>query len=266
MSARATYASLLLASLLASAGVGCDRIAAFKAGDAGDGVRGDTSRDQRPPDDGAVDAPLDNGIDIGGVDAAGVDVGTIDQTLDAGVAESVSPDDATLDIAVDSVDATADSSLDVIAPLPGCGGGTLRVYTFSSTMIICSGGTSLPQDQASKFCGTGWTVCHASQYLALGGAAIGTPYSAWISGCIRNAGAPFAPTDGNCPNASFPMSAEAVSWACQTGSALDYSVSSTVSIQTAPTCARIGANTASTAGFWSWATPAVKLPGAVCCQ
>jgi pentapeptide MXKDX repeat protein len=181
----------------------------------------------------------------------------------------MSPDVLSPDVLSPDVMSPDLDSPDLGSPLACAVGQPLFVWP-AGKMVMCSAGKNITPCGAPAICNTaaGWSLCTASQYLARGGKTTAPPLqdNAWLSGCIRSGGAPYAPTDtlcpGNCKAGSAP--AATVAWQCGPGSFTRSDAYLAVLTRTA--CRRVGVNSAAYEGFWSFRATNQPRPNVVCCN
>jgi hypothetical protein len=149
---------------------------------------------------------------------------------------------------------------------------TVKVKGVSGNVACCTGPV-VSQCGAASMCNisAGWHLCTASEYLArypVVGLPPGSAFlNARLAGCIRSGSAPYSPTDGVCACSGGTSTALEASWLC---SGASYSGSgnsaSFMGVKTSGTCHRVGVNSSSTQGYWTWDEATATLPDALCCK
>ena len=179
---------------------------------------------------------------------------------DAGLKEAA-PKDAGLKEATPAADGGSQPCASNASPITSPSG-------WAASMRLCMRSTKVNQCLAELACGAGWHLCSASEYLLYGGDKEGPGSLAWIKGCVRTGGLPFAPTNGLCSTICSPPAPIANannSWPCGPGSGVG-SPSSNIGLITSSLCHRVGVNDKTTEGFWSPLQVYLTESAAVCCK
>jgi hypothetical protein len=230
------------------------------------------SDDSSPTDAGLADASGDGG---GSFDAAVSDGGVV---MDMAVEIDMSTDAAERDSG-ESADVGADSGGDAGADTGGADmaetdGPCAASYTareeVAGTVVACEGqpGT-LNQCDAEAACGAGWHMCTATEYRTYFESV--QPASAenatfWIASCVRNGGAPMAPSDTVCSDCTGTQTGtdEAVATSCVNALTVETG-QLYVGVRAGTACTFVGEDAAGNDAFWN-AQPARALQdGAFCC-
>ncbi len=156
------------------------------------------------PDDAALDAGSDAGVDASVADAGDAAIEMMDAGPDAGPRDAGSPDSG-------PPDAGSDAGVDAGPSPTGCADGTVDQAYPSPDMVGCNG--SRDQCTADTLCGSGWHLCTYGEYEARGGGFVPATAGRWLAGCLRagNCSVLGSITGGTCgdcsvevgPNTSF---------------------------------------------------------------
>lgn len=165
-----------------------------------------------------------------------------------------------------------DSSVDLPDPSTACSApATVGASALGSpSFVFCvsaSGGIS--QCEAANLCAPDWQLCPASAYQRRF-ANQAPPYtpSAWLAGCIREGGAPFAPIDRTCACSSGSGGYVDISWYCGTNEAAHTINITYLGLHSYNQCRKVGENVATAGAYWraerSYETG--EASAAVCCR
>lgn len=226
------------------------------------------------PDVAARDMSFDNvGPDGPASSDTTVDSSATDSTVDGGGGGDSTVDGATGDSTVDgatgdsTVDSTSvDSTVDTAPPRPCVQGATESVLVADAMVGCITASANVNQCAAAAACGAGWHLCTASEYQARYGAADpGLTSNLWIAGCVREGGAPFAPTDAICASCGGAEGSEVeISWWCNGITASTSALN--VGLRTAGACSNVGVDDNANQAFWVTITSSQTLSGALCCK
>ena len=184
--------------------------------------------------------------------------------------------DARADLGGDgAVELGVDAAADVATPdLPApdgptaepCAAPAVAQHTVNATMVFCwDPVNSYNQCQASLLCAAGWHLCTPPEYRAVFAAAAPPEVMAWISGCVRNGGAPHAPTNTPCTCSPELGALAFVAWVCGSGGGLT-GAPLYLGVATTVNCFRVGQNDPAYQAFWGPATAAQLSRRSVCCR
>ena len=153
-----------------------------------------------------------------------------------------------------------------------CGGSSYKKtpgQCYSADMVVCNERFAVSQCAAATLCPVGWRLCTPEEFLARGGRKTPALTQAWIYGCVRRQGAPFAPEaglcDSGCTSQKTGMSA-VVQWACDASKITSSSGWSNLALHSSGLCSRQGVDDPANGAFWNRLSVNFGLGAAVCCK
>lgn len=183
--------------------------------------------------------------------------------------DTASPDLGAPDMATQDTGSMPDTGSDVGAGA-GCAPGYTGHEEVAGAVVACEGAAdSLNQCDAAAACGPGWHMCTATEYRAnfeaVEPAAVADA-TYWIASCIREGGAPTAPSDTACTDCTGTQvgGSVEVSFSCINAISLETD-QLVVGLRAGSACTFAGVDAAGNDAFWN-AQPASTLQaGAFCC-